>query len=572
MRSKAMSNLPPTVTDGLITCIGNKRRLLEPLGELFSPLLRTRSPGTFLDPFCGSGGVARLARHIGFTVTANDWEPYAWTATAPYLENGAGEIDLLFAAFGGVDAFFDEINRRRTPREPYIARHYAPQRTDQPRTGRERLFYTAENALAIDAAREAIDELLPPESPDGDAPSTDARSRARRAALAPLLYAASVHANTSGVFKAYHKGFGGLGRDALSRILRPIRLAPPRVPRGAVGSAHCEDATRFVSARGADLCYLDPPYSGHQYGSNYFMLNTITRWSRAPVDERRDTDGNLMAKAGIPPEWVATRSEFCSRPRAVGAMRALLDAIDARHIVVSYSSDGIIGEEELAELLATHGELTIRTLDYATYRGGRQSIQRRRRNSELIFVVDRRPSRRSVVDAPRAVPLEALRALAVSRLSALGSRRFHPGRLAARFGPGCAERCPETIELGAGWHATPIDPLGIAIPLPPDELSVDEITTVIEALEQSVVDDHAEALDLLVRLVWEEGMNARRHAAITGCLRSFAHRPYRNQFSAAVALIGRAMLLRPARFASLHPALSGLVARARMRFGFPRCG
>jgi adenine-specific DNA-methyltransferase len=34
----------------------------------------------------------------------------------------------------------------------------------------------------------------------------------------PLLYGAATHVNTSGVFKACHKGFGGHGRDAQVRL------------------------------------------------------------------------------------------------------------------------------------------------------------------------------------------------------------------------------------------------------------------------------------------------------------------------------------------------------------------
>ncbi len=40
--------------------------------------------------------------------------------------------------------------------------------------------------------------------------------------LSILIYEAATHTNTSGVFKAFHKGFGGHGKDALQRILKKI--------------------------------------------------------------------------------------------------------------------------------------------------------------------------------------------------------------------------------------------------------------------------------------------------------------------------------------------------------------
>ncbi|MFO8125810.1 DNA adenine methylase, partial [Yoonia sp.] len=128
-----------------------------------------------------------------------------------------------------------------------------------------------------------------------------------------------------------------------------MQLQPPQLTDGPRGEARCTDATRFLSTASGDVCYVDPPYAGHQYGSNYFMLNTILLWDKPDVDSSRDSDGMLLSKAGIRPDWVATRSAFCSRRDAAKAMRTLLDSIDARYLVLSYSTDGIIPLEELAE-------------------------------------------------------------------------------------------------------------------------------------------------------------------------------------------------------------------------------
>src|SRR6185312_3073078 len=86
----------------------------------------------------------------------------------------------------------------------------------------ERVFYTRRNALYLDSARRAIANL-----PENLQPYF----------LAPLLAAASVHANTSGVFKGFYKSrdgigqFGGHGKDALARILKPIALQLPVLSR-----------------------------------------------------------------------------------------------------------------------------------------------------------------------------------------------------------------------------------------------------------------------------------------------------------------------------------------------------
>jgi hypothetical protein len=80
----------------------------------------------------------------------------------------------------------------------------------------ERVFYTSRNAMYIDTARQIIENV----------PQKD-----QKYFLAPLLSEASIHANTSGVFKGFYKNketgigqFGGLNKDALFRITGNIKL------------------------------------------------------------------------------------------------------------------------------------------------------------------------------------------------------------------------------------------------------------------------------------------------------------------------------------------------------------
>lgn len=502
----------------------------------------------FVDPFCGSGGVSRLARHLGFRVLANDWEPYASVVTAACLELLPDEIEPLFASRGGLASVYDELNHRSTPREPYIARHYAPAHTSAPRLGRERLFYTAENARKIDAIREAIDEFYPPED--------EAGKRARTVLIASLLYQASVRANTSGVFKAYHRGFGGLGRDALSRILAPVHLEPPHPGPGPRGTVACEDAERFLRRACGDVCYLDPPYAGHQYGSNYFMLNTIVRWDRPPVDDRRDGQGLLLNKAGIDPRWRETKSAFCSRPAALGAISRAVDSVDAGVLIVSYSSDGIVPIEELAELLAAQGALDLRSLEYTTYRGGKQSITRRGANGEFIFVVDR--NRRG-----GRVPARVARHIAAARVREIGSRRFDPARVRDSFELGDGR-----VELAPGWHAASADAYRLRVPEPPPDLSIDTIDEVTRRLERACLDSHLDELRVLLALC--DGRESSDYLKrIVWCLRSFAHRTYRSEFQVALGLIGGAIDSNPRRYDRIAGEVEAVRRRAELREGGP---
>jgi adenine-specific DNA-methyltransferase len=316
----------------------------------------------FLDPFSGSGAVSRLARFMGFTVHANDWEPYAHIVTSAYLTVSKAEGESLYGGFGGgkqAFAFFNAL----TPKPGYIARTYAPRSTETADYRTERLFYTAENGAFIDTVRDAVEERWP----GWDLPETDLREKILL--VSALLYEAATHVNTSGVFKACHKGFGGHGHDALKRILSPMSLEFPVLYDGPGCTAEQLDALDFLSRRSGDICYLDPPYTIHQYGSNYHLLNSIVLWDKPEMSNRLDSSGRLEDKAGIRGDWKRTKSRFCSRRTAAAALAEILDRADARSNVLSNKTDGLIGMDELREMLTSQGKVEFFADGYPAYAG-----------------------------------------------------------------------------------------------------------------------------------------------------------------------------------------------------------
>ncbi|MDR1470865.1 MAG: DNA adenine methylase, partial [Spirochaetaceae bacterium] len=133
----------------------------------------------------------------------------------------------------------------------------------------DRVFYTVRNAMYIDTIRQLIDNV--PEN-------------YKKYFLAPLLSEASIHANTSGVFKGFYKNretgigqFGGLNQDALFRITGDIVLPFPIFSNFEtdvlIYNGDSNDIIKELPD--VDIAYLDPPYNQHPYGSNYFILNLI---------------------------------------------------------------------------------------------------------------------------------------------------------------------------------------------------------------------------------------------------------------------------------------------------------
>jgi adenine-specific DNA-methyltransferase len=544
----------PYLQDQLIAYIGNKRALQPFLAGVFSRLVR---PGAvFLDPFAGSGAVSRLARWLGCRVLANDWEPYAYVLNFASLCVGRSEVEGLFRGGEAARALLAELNRLQAPRQEYVARHYAPRSTAAADYRTERLFYTRENALAIDAVRERLEELYP-----GFQPAAPEDRKRKYLLLASLLYGASTHVNTSGVFKACHKGFGGHGRDALGRILAPIRLRLPELLDGPPAEVGCQEAAEFARGRPADLCYLDPPYNQHQYGSNYHLLNTIALWDRPAVSEERRADGCLRRKAGIREDWVRTRSAYCYRASAAAALAGLLQAVDARYLVLSYNTEGLIPFEELEALLEAQGELELYGSGYVKYRGGRQSIGRQVHNVELALVLDRgRPSSAAQRERRRRFHLE-------SRLRLLLRGAFQPRRVAEAFP---ASPAGIAVHLGGAEVRLPMRRLHRfepeALPILAAAASVtEELEELFRRLSDCACRDRAEELEVLVGELAEAGpaaIQAQRRAL--WLLRKLAHPKHRRRYEEFAGLL--AGLAETGRHEVLARGLEAVRRQAVARF------
>jgi len=373
----------------LISYIGNKRKLIPFIEQVLLDRWGSQPRGiAFLDLFAGSGVVSRLARSMGYRVIANDWESYACQINRCYLLHSPDDLERLFRPWGGADSLWNRLNHLAdpSPEEEYIARYYSPRSMDpfQVEIGKERLFYTRRNGLILDRIRNEIDQLFPP-----DDKSSDNQSR-RALVLGPLLFQASKHTNTSGVFKAYHKGFGGYGKDALSRILKEIELPLPCLwedPREH--QVYQKDARQLAEElEPVDIAYIDPPYNQHQYGSNYHMLNTLVQWDKIPEPLEFNDKGILKRKAGIRSDWQKTASPYCKKNLAGSAFRELMDKLKARQIIISYSTDGIIPMEEMRDICESKGKLTLLCNPYAVYKGGRQSNRRKNRNIEFLWIIE----------------------------------------------------------------------------------------------------------------------------------------------------------------------------------------
>jgi adenine-specific DNA-methyltransferase len=232
----------------------------------------------------------------------------------------------------------------------------------------DRMYFTEENAGRIDAARRVIHEWRLKGLIDEDAYFI---------LLAAVIEAADRVANTAGVYAAYIKSWQSNAR-------RPLRIAPERPLNGSGSSAHLADAAVVAREAGPlELLYIDPPYNSRQYSGYYHVPELLARgW----FDDEAPT---LRGKTGLLDG--APSSDWCSSKRVAGALRDLLAATDARHVLVSYNSEGLLPDDELREILreaAMDGRVRRFSHQYRRYRADSDRAGRRYKGDrvrELLY-------------------------------------------------------------------------------------------------------------------------------------------------------------------------------------------
>lgn len=359
------------LTKNLLTYLGNKRKLLPEIAQEVEYVQAELNQAKTInvDLFSGSGSVSRMLKQYSSLLYANDFEQYAQVVNQGFLFN-QNELDLK-----QVEQERLRINQKLDQQRYHsgiITANYAPQNDQHIQKG-ERCFYSHDNALRIDTIRYEIDQL--------------SDQNIKTLFLANLLVQASIHVNTSGVFKGFYKDkktglgkFGGTNGNALTRILGKIELPPVCLSNFncQVHATQC-DANTFFQKTGvkADITYLDPPYNEHPYGSNYFMLNIIVN-NKLPA--------KLSKVSGIPSNW--QHSNYNKAKAIKQTMSDLLHHINSKYIILSYNNEGLLKKSDLIELLNEVGIIKHeQEIKYNTFRGSRNLTQRNLHTQEYLFTV-----------------------------------------------------------------------------------------------------------------------------------------------------------------------------------------
>lgn len=362
---------PDYLSKQLITYIGNKRSLLKHINTAVETVKKrlNKEKLRVADLFSGSGVVTRFLKAHSSFIISNDIEDYAYVIAHCYLRNRS-EVDMQH-----VEEIILELNQRvdEVPLPMgFIEELYAP-KDENNITKDDRVFYTRKNARRIDNYRRLIEVY------DIDI---------KNLLLGPLLSEASIHANTSGVFKGFYKNrrtgigqFGGSGSDALSRILGTIVLEPPVLSMFECEYLIFQEDANSLAAKlpSLDLVYIDPPYNQHPYGSNYFMLNLIVNYQK-PLQ--------ISKVSGIPTDW--RRSGYNVKSESPILFRKLVQDINSKFLLISFNNEGFIKPRQMMQILNDIGSVQTIELPYNAFRGSRNFNNRSIHVTEFLFLVERK--------------------------------------------------------------------------------------------------------------------------------------------------------------------------------------
>lgn len=358
----------PYYTEQILTYMGNKRSLL---GNIENAIVTIKDKLgkdkiSCVDLFSGSGIVARMLKEHSDQLYANDLEQYSYIINDCYLTNiSTFNDDKYELCREKIEKALKELTCG------IITQNYAPKDEDNI-TIDDRVFYTRENAMIIDTIRQAIDDI---------------EKDYQKFFIAPLLYEASVHCNTSGVFKGFYKSkitkkgkYGGDGENALERIKGKITLKKPIFsPFECSYKIFQEDANKLVCMLPkTNVIYIDPPYNQHPYGSNYFMLNTIIN---------NKLGDNLSKVSGIPENW--NKSLYNKKKEICNVFDDLIKHCNSDFVVISYNSEGFLNYEQMIEILTKYGNVENYNIKYPTFRGCRNLQNRNKHVTEYIFVLEK---------------------------------------------------------------------------------------------------------------------------------------------------------------------------------------
>lgn len=276
------------------------------------------------DGFAGTTRVGQCLRAKGYKVISNDSAHYSFVFSKCYLKSS--EKDLLLAT-----DLLEGLNEKCGELEGFITTHYAGGAISKGVVN-PIMYWQRKNTLKADWFREEIEQYK--------------GKQLYYILLTSLIMALDKVDNTVGVQQAFLKNTWS------KRSYNEIYFEPPKIPVGPKGRALRGDTNKVILKVKADLCYYDPPYTSHNYGSYYHIWDTIV------LNDCPMVSGIVNRREGI------ITSDYNKKNVALSSFTDLLSKTASKYILISYNDEGLIKPEDLLFMCEQCGNTTVIEIDY----------------------------------------------------------------------------------------------------------------------------------------------------------------------------------------------------------------
>lgn len=335
--------------------IGSKINLLNRIEACIAQNIQTKQK-SFCDIFSGTGVVARYFKPQ-YEIISNDSLFFSYVLQKAFIENN------MMPTFEKIKAEIEDPfgyleNSFLSNTNGFIEDNYSPAGIAG------RMYFTIENARRIDFIRSTIEQWkIEKRISDSE----------YYYLLASLIEAVPSISNITGTYGAYLKNWD-------KRAFKKLELPHFFIENNNFNNkTYNEDVFELEKHISGDILYIDPPYNSRQYAPNYHVLETIARYDN-PV---------LKGITGMRP-YSNQKSVFCSKGEVNAAFEQLIRNADFSHIIVSYSSAGIMSSEFIEKILKDYGIPSSFSLQKIPYRKYKSKIYDESSVCEYLFYIQKK--------------------------------------------------------------------------------------------------------------------------------------------------------------------------------------
>ncbi|AKH95422.1 DNA adenine methylase [Elizabethkingia anophelis] len=325
--------------------IGSKDKLSD---IIISEILKINSKSKhIIDLMAGTGLFSLALKERGFIVSALDVMTYSYHHLNVHLllNKPPNFTNFVFNEEDSTDRYQMVLNHLNLlePLKGYFYKEFSPEGTPS-NTQKPRKYFTSENASKIDAIRSEIKKLKE---------QNLINDKEHSLLLHDLIMATNDIANIAGTYGHYLSKFVKRA-EAPIHLKKSVLSGKGNINGHAVYLGYAEDLAVRLKA---DICYIDPPYIKRQYAANYHILETIAR----------EDEPEAIGDSGLRP-WRDQYSNFCSKVKVRDSFHKIIEGINTKHFLISYSEDGLIPINELISFLSQYGKVSYKNIEYKRFK------------------------------------------------------------------------------------------------------------------------------------------------------------------------------------------------------------